>query len=324
MTCKMGNVERCVHQAEQLYKNHSYTKALRSYERACAMDDGHGCHWAAFMYIHGEGIGADKRIGTQLYQKACALKQQRACLGLAQLHAQSRDHERALKLSKQICAQELAEGCWMHAQWLRQSHGHKQATAILASYNTACRLGHQASCQALKTPYVTYPQDVYPAIERCKRGTSYACYRLGRLLDARWYKKACRLGHWASCDLAKVPRTKRTPRAAVPNKNTFTETLRRKAGWFQFCYERVLKYENIQAFGKITLKITVKPNGENIISTVSVSPKIASITHCMEHSLASLSYPVEDKLYAIEKTFVFSTSGHKTLVPPRPTPNNRH
>lgn len=57
----------------------NYQKALKAFERSCAVDFADSCALAGYLYLRGKGTRQSTAKARELYGKACDLGHQGAC-----------------------------------------------------------------------------------------------------------------------------------------------------------------------------------------------------------------------------------------------------
>ena len=64
---------------EREFKDKNYTRALQYCEKACSLNDGHGCAYLGVLYADGLGVKQNKKVSKEYFGKSCDLGFQDGC-----------------------------------------------------------------------------------------------------------------------------------------------------------------------------------------------------------------------------------------------------
>ena len=159
--CSLGSAFGCVLAGGMLDVDDSpirnMPKALRAYERGCALGNGAACSSAATLYRQGDdGIAADIPLSLELMSRACQGRVEGTCVDLAEIlvggtDGVPKDVARGIRLGKTECAREPDSCVTMTSALL----GQKQYEAAFEFSKMGCDGKQRQSCVNLGEAYAS-------------------------------------------------------------------------------------------------------------------------------------------------------------------------
>ena len=171
------------------------------------------CVMLGTLYEHGKGVNKDISLAMSLYESECLdNKNKMGCHNLGSLHFSKGDFDKAEKLFKKECSDDLPVSCFNLGIMSQKGYGlGKSAIAAWGYYDKACRGDYADACFNQATlvnlmPTVTKPDTMATGLYKksCELGSSKGCYNLGNAYHKgkgikQDYKKAFSL-FTKSCD----------------------------------------------------------------------------------------------------------------------------
>ena len=97
------------------YRNGNYTQAMKTYKKACEIQNASGCNSVSIMYIKGNGVKQDALKAIEYLTKACDLNDAKGCYDLGYFYFRGmyvdEDKSRAKSLFNKACNAGNAKGC---------------------------------------------------------------------------------------------------------------------------------------------------------------------------------------------------------------------
>lgn len=161
--------------------------ALVGAKRLCLFDKMvAACNLAGTILTENKGVAPDARQAAAMYEVACSLRDAEACIGLAYAHQYAGtepDYVAVENAFKRACDLDDGKGCWEYGNFFFETNALEKAAAPAKK---SCDLGYAQGCEA----YASF------LAEGIGIGKDEARAKI-------YYRKACELGHKASCALAK-------------------------------------------------------------------------------------------------------------------------
>lgn len=183
--CGLDSADQCTEIADYFDELTHYKESFLYYQKACKLEDGHGCLRVGWYYDHGHAVDEDISNANIHYRLSCELGNPSGCnnYGRALMHVDTIDPKiekneaQGLELLVWACQQEEALACtgagYYHEYTLGTDEDIKTA---LKFYETGCTLDdpHSGSCYNLGLNY-EYGVGVKKSIKKAKTYMQRAC-----------------------------------------------------------------------------------------------------------------------------------------------------
>ena len=164
--------------AETADKKGTTNSEVHELNEKCEAKDVEACRLLGDMYLKGEGVSRDSKLGLTMFAKACALDDAESCVVIG-LVGESffNDYTHSKELYLKSCNLSYSEGCFLLGNMYNSGRGvERDVRKSMEFYSKGCDLGSPKACLTLGVEYILGKDgieiDNEKAIEAFEKGCS--------------------------------------------------------------------------------------------------------------------------------------------------------